>query len=120
MDDVIAMPDPDLRDVGRRIKAARLKKSWKQHQLAAVVGVATQTINRYETGARNIQADMIIKVAAALDVPAGEFFPDGDGLTADEREMIGYLRANPQHRGVVLSTLRSLQDMANDITPSGQ
>jgi len=98
-------------NVGGLIRAARKTKGWKQHHLAEAVDVSTQTINRYENSERSITDKMMIKLAEALGVPVGQLFPNGDGLTDDERTMLDYLRTHPSHCFVVQSTLRGLREV---------
>lgn len=107
------MADDELKEVGDRIREARLLRNWRQRELADAVGVSTQAINRYETGARNVYADKLMAIARALDVPVGQLFPNGDGLTPDERSMLDYLRSHPSHKRVVQSTLRGLREVGD-------
>ena len=54
--------------IGERIKLSREKKGMTLEQLGKYVGVAAQTLSRYETGAiTGIPADRIESIAKALD-----------------------------------------------------
>lgn len=104
--------EPDTGAVGQLIRKARLAKGWKQRQLADAVDTSTQSINRYENNERNITADMLMRLARALDIPVCRLFPNGDGLTDEERNMLAYLRTHPSHKVVVQSTLRGLREVS--------
>ena len=45
-----------------RIRTLRLKKGWKQKELAAMLNTTQQAIGHYETGERGIDADTICKL----------------------------------------------------------
>ena len=51
-----------------KIAEARVAKGWSQQQLADAIGATQQTIQRYESGARDIKSSVIIKLSAALGV----------------------------------------------------
>lgn len=51
-----------------RIAEARVAKGWSQQQLADAIGATQQSIQRYESGARDIKTSVILKLSAALGV----------------------------------------------------
>jgi transcriptional regulator with XRE-family HTH domain len=53
--------------VGERIKELRLQKKLTQTELAKLVGLTYIQIGRYETNKSNPSADVLRKLAAALD-----------------------------------------------------
>lgn len=53
---------------GYRIAEARNSKGWSQQRLAEEIGTTQQTIQRYESGTRDIKSGTIIKLSNALDV----------------------------------------------------
>ena len=55
--------------IGERIKRYRKFRNLTRSQLAEKVGVAGNTIYRYETGEINITVDIIKRIARALNVP---------------------------------------------------
>lgn len=54
--------------VSYKIAEARVAKGWTQADLAKRIGTTQQTIQRYESGARDIKSSVIIKLSAALGV----------------------------------------------------
>ncbi len=71
--------DIDLH-LGRRLRRRRRLLGLTQQQLAQVVGVRFQQIQKYECGANRISAARLWRIAAALEVPVGYFYDGlGDG-----------------------------------------
>ena len=73
--------DIDLH-LGKRLRRRRRLLGLTQQQLAGVVGVRFQQIQKYECGANRISAARLWSLAEALEVPVGYFY---DGLTAAPR-----------------------------------
>lgn len=55
-------------EFGSNIAKARNAKGWSQQQLADIMGTTQQTIQRYESGARDLKSSVLIKLSAALGV----------------------------------------------------
>lgn len=53
---------------GYKIAEARIAKGWSQQELADKLGTTQQTIQRYESGARDIKSSVLVKLSAALGV----------------------------------------------------
>ncbi len=53
---------------GYKIAEARIAKGWSQQDLADKMETTQQTIQRYESGARDIKSSVLIKLSAVLDV----------------------------------------------------
>ena len=65
-----------------KIQEARKAKGWSQQQLAEKIGTTQQTIQRYESGDRNIKADRLKQLSYALDVTVSYLLgleDEGDG-----------------------------------------
>lgn len=54
-----------------RIREARQAKQWTQRRLADEIGTTPQTVQRYESGERDIRGNTLITIAKALDVSIG-------------------------------------------------
>lgn len=66
---VLVMHDEVLRkEFGARLKVLRKQKNWAQKELAAKVDLRFQQLNKYESGLNIPPAEMLIKLADALDV----------------------------------------------------
>ncbi len=70
--------DPVDREVGARIRAARLKVGLTQSQLAAAVGLSFQQVQKYESGANRVSASTLVRLARALNTTVIGLFPDPD------------------------------------------
>jgi len=73
--------DIDLH-LGRRLRRRRRLLGLTQQQLAGVVGVRFQQIQKYECGANRISAARLWRISAALEVPVSYFY---DGLAEGAR-----------------------------------
>lgn len=71
--------DIDLH-LGKRLRARRRLLGLTQQQLAVVVGVRFQQIQKYECGANRISASRMWSLAEVLGVSVGYFY---DGLESD-------------------------------------
>ncbi len=66
--------------VGRRVRLRRHSIGVTQQQLAAVLGISFQQVQKYERGANRISASKLFEIGQALDVPISYFF---EGLEAE-------------------------------------
>ncbi|MBW8859318.1 MAG: helix-turn-helix transcriptional regulator [Caulobacter sp.] len=64
--------------LGKRLRRRRRLLGLTQQQLAGVVGVRFQQIQKYECGANRISAARLWQLSEALEVPVGYFY---DGLS---------------------------------------
>ncbi len=67
-----------LTDLGARLAAVRRERGLTQEQVAEVVGVDPQTIQRAENGRTSLSLARLREVAAALDVELSELFKTRD------------------------------------------
>lgn len=63
------------REIGTRIRNARLQANLTQEGLAELVGVERRAIVRLELGIVSPRLDRILHIAHALDVPAADLMP---------------------------------------------
>lgn len=64
------------KDLGFKLRMLRQEAELTQEQLAEMVGVSSQQIQKYETGRDNISNEKIQLLAAAFSVPVQEFFSE--------------------------------------------
>ena len=83
---VSTMPDKlkkfDKR-TGQAIRSARNEKKWSQQKLAARVNIQRARLSNYERGERPIPAAILDKIAIALEVKPGYFYPEAEAGGAD-------------------------------------
>jgi transcriptional regulator with XRE-family HTH domain len=66
---LFVMHDETLRKAfGARLKTLRKQKNWAQKELAALVGIRFQQLNKYESGLNIPPAEMLVKLADTLAV----------------------------------------------------
>jgi transcriptional regulator with XRE-family HTH domain len=99
------------KEIGERLREFRKRRGLTQEQLAVMVDVTFQQIQKYESGFTRLNTDKLQAVAQALDVPVSAFFDDGDGnerlLSPQELALVEGFRAltSPDKREFVLGSL---------------
>lgn len=68
--------------VGKKIRQRRWLTGMTQQELAEIVGIKFQQIQKYETGANRVSASRLWDISEALDVPIASFF---EGLRETEQ-----------------------------------
>ena len=76
--------DIDLH-IGKRLRRRRRLLGLTQQQVAQVVGIRFQQIQKYECGANRISAARLWQLAEALEVPVNYFY-DGLGEATRRRD----------------------------------
>jgi transcriptional regulator with XRE-family HTH domain len=69
-------PEPMDREIGLRIRAQRLATGLSQTELAEVLGITFQQVQKYEKGMNRVSPGRLAKIAEKLGVPI-TFFYDG-------------------------------------------
>lgn len=78
------IPDPVDIHVGRRIKIRRSMLKMSQEQLASLIGVTFQQIQKYESGANRVSSSRLYDIACALNQPISFFF---EGIAKDNERL---------------------------------
>ena len=65
-------------DIGERIRAIRLEKGMMLVTLAGQVGISKGYLSLLECGKRNFSAELVRRVATALDVSIGALYGETD------------------------------------------
>jgi len=58
----------DTKQSGERIREMRRKRGYTQEEMAEILGVSVDTVQRVERGASGARVDMLVMLAAKLDV----------------------------------------------------
>jgi len=78
------MPHPVDIHVGKRVKEIRTIRGLTQSNVADLLGISFQQLQKYETGANRVSASRMFEIAKLLDVSPSFFFEGIDGEnTAD-------------------------------------
>jgi transcriptional regulator with XRE-family HTH domain len=96
--------DIDLH-LGTRLRRRRRILGLTQQQVAEVVGIRFQQIQKYECGANRISAARLWQLAGALDVPISYFY---DGLVDVP---LRYSEAAGEQRGDGMMVRKETQDL---------
>jgi transcriptional regulator with XRE-family HTH domain len=60
------------RQIGDRVRAARLERKLSQEKLGEATGLDRKTVNRVEQGTHGTLIDHLLLIAAALETPLSE------------------------------------------------
>ncbi len=81
------------RRIGRAIQVLRAKEGLSQKNLAEMLGVTFQQVQKYETAGNRISASRLYDIAQALDVPVGALYNEHVvGATIHDKEMSDLIR----------------------------
>ncbi|MDA9163444.1 helix-turn-helix transcriptional regulator [Rickettsiaceae bacterium] len=61
--------------VSQNLRKRRLKLGLTQQNIASVIGVSVQQVQKYETSVNRISSGKLYKIANFLNVPISFFFP---------------------------------------------
>ena len=81
-------PDPVDVEVGARIRIRRRLLSISQEELAHALNLTFQQIQKYECAGNRLSAQMVWKLACALEVEIGYFFADLQRPSAAARPFV--------------------------------
>lgn len=107
--------------IGGKIYSLRLAKGYSRQQLAEVIGVTHQQLQKYEKGTNRISTGRLILIAKALDKTIDYFYEGLDEasnaapvLTQHQRMCIEVSRnfmeiRNPEHQQAVNALVRALK-----------
>lgn len=105
--------------VGRRLRARRRLLGLSQQALGSACGVTFQQIHKYESAVCRLSANMLWKLACALDVEMSYFFADlpRDGVAPAGREIGLDMPLLERDRGLAPSYLRLQTSNGLDVAP---
>ena len=86
------------KEIGFRLKQLRQRTGISQERLAEIVGVSTNQLQKYESGANMMNTEKLQQVAVALSLPVQEFFMTGEEvlpLDTSEKLLLDSYRAIP-------------------------
>ena len=64
-----------MRQFGERVQAARNSRGWSQEELAGRAGIDRTTVGKIEQSVGNPELLTINRIALALELSFGDFFP---------------------------------------------
>ena len=85
------------REIGERLREFRKRRGLTQEQLAVMVEVTFQQIQKYESGFTRLNTDKLQAIAQALSIPSSAFFDDNNAeerlLSDQERKLVSGFRS---------------------------
>ncbi|MFZ0267225.1 helix-turn-helix domain-containing protein [Caulobacter sp.] len=113
-------PDPIDVAVGTRIRVQRRHMQISQDELAQVLGLTFQQIQKYERGANRVSASMLVRIAAKLQTTVGSLV--GEDVVAEQDAAVltalstpgaidllrAYSQATPKGRKAILTVAKTL------------
>lgn len=72
---------PADQHVGRQIATVRVQSDVSQAQLARLIGISFQQLQKYENAKNRVSASMLYEIATSLGVPVSRFF---EGLPGND------------------------------------
>lgn len=81
---------------GQIVKEYRKAKGMSQMDLAEMIGVSYQQVQKYEKGTNRISIDRLKQIAKALDVPINEFFSPEKLVVSETRAAYGKITDDEQ------------------------
>jgi transcriptional regulator with XRE-family HTH domain len=107
-------------ELGRRIRAHRLRLGYSQEKLGAMLGLTFQQVQKYEKGTNRVSSERLIDIAKLLDVHPMELLTEernaGNGsANASPFEFIQNARALKLLKAFSLIKDRELQNAVVDL-----
>ena len=96
-----------MREIGKNIRAARLRRGMTQDELAERLHVSRQTVSNYETGRSRPDVEMLLRAAEQLEVDV-QVLLYGEPLRPERRREIRLLLAEGAALGSGIFLLRRL------------
>ncbi len=94
--------------IGKRLKEARLRVGLSQERLGLEAGLepesASTRMNRYETGARAPDLELMERIGTVLGVPAAYFYASDDQVA---ELLIAFTALSPKVRDKTLEMVKS-------------
>jgi transcriptional regulator with XRE-family HTH domain len=100
-------------EIGLKIRAARLDRSWKQEDLAEAVGLTRSSVANIEAGRQKTLVHSLVRIAESLNVTVDTLLPDADRLRqlADSPRFVPDLTGHTDEtRDFVTSALRRTRE----------
>jgi transcriptional regulator with XRE-family HTH domain len=113
-------PDPIDVAVGTRIRVQRRHMKISQDELAQVLGLTFQQVQKYERGTNRVSASMLVRIAAKLETTVGSLV--GEDMVAEQDVAMltalstpgaidllrAYSQATPKGRKTILTVAKTL------------
>ena len=100
------------RELGMRIYHARVRSGLTRQNLADLLDVSHQQIQKYEKGTNRLPVSRMMRIAQMLDVPVTEFLNLESTLTQGETDVTSF------HQRMVTCIMRDVAILPKDLQAS--
>ena len=106
------LPNPVDIHVGKRIRLRRTILHITQQQMADMLGLTFQQVQKYEKGMNRVGASRLWDISRVLEVPMGFFFEDMDASVASQsprminRPLSGVDFVGEDHKGLEIDPMK--------------
>ncbi len=102
----------DCKELGRRIKNARLNQKLTQEQFAELLDISVSYVSLIERGSRNATVETLLAIADVLDVSVASLLQDATEQSRDEEQTIIWqeLMQNrtAEEKDMILQTVKTI------------
>ncbi|MCE7949619.1 MAG: XRE family transcriptional regulator [Xanthomonadales bacterium PRO7] len=105
------------KQLGQNLAVLRNKRSWTQADLAEKIGVATETISRYERGTAAASLKTLDALAQILRVPLAELLT-ASSVRADDQALALSLSLSDLHEADRLVVMDVAQKLCQHLRPT--
>lgn len=120
------VPTREDRYFGERIKEARIANDMQQKDLASLIGVSYQQLQKYESGENRVTTSRVGLLVTALNRPLAYFFPSATDvrwqldpvvsslMTTKEGQRLvrAYVHISPKHRKLTVDVAEAFAEEA--------
>lgn len=115
--DVIFMMDLDFENLGKRVRAARIKKGYSQEKLAEILEISQAHVGHIESGRATPSLSTFVRLANALGTTTDALLFDSlqvslDSYDLDFKEMLQ--DCSPKERAILLRAAIQLKEILRD------
>ena len=104
----------DMRDIGRELQQARIKRGLTQEDAAKIIDVARTTITAIEKGERRIKADELVKLAQAYGRQVSDFVRPRPQIEPFQVQFRGPIQRTPEQEAQILPAISQLEELARN------
>ena len=76
------------KNIGKKIKEARMNKHYTQEQLAEIVDISTNYLSKIERGLNSTTAETFLKIVKALDLDMSDFGIISNDIAEEEKSKL--------------------------------
>lgn len=99
-----------IREIGQRLRSARLKAGLTQEELGNMIGMSQDGISRMENGKQSIDVSRLAEVAVICNIPVVSLIQDSESLAQSNLFLTQLDPQNQQRAAQLLKLLLDVQE----------